>query len=122
MTGEESYGEEGYTTVGHEHYVPQRGQSRVPTLILFFLGGAAGALTALLLAPQSGRQTRQQIKEASIEVKETLSNYYSLASEKIGAVAETGKDLMKEGHPLFMTAIEAGKEAYEKEKEKIRRQ
>ncbi len=108
MEGDEGYGEEGYTTLGKEHYVPQKGESRMSTLIFFFLGAAAGAFTALLLAPQSGRRTREQIKEASIDVKERLSTCYSLASEKIGAVAETGKDLVKEGKPLFMAAIEAG--------------
>lgn len=122
MTGEESYGEEGYTTVGKEHYMRQRGESRTPVLILFLLGGAAGALTALLLAPQSGKQTRQQIKEASIDVREKLSDYYEMATEKIGAVAETGKDLMKEGKPLFTAAIEAGREAFEKERERMKRQ
>lgn len=38
----------------------------------FVLGGLAGAFTALLLAPQSGEETRTQIRDKSIELKEKL--------------------------------------------------
>ncbi len=122
MTGEDSYGEEGYTMVGKEHYVRRRGESPVPQLVLFLLGGAVGALAALLLAPQSGKQTRHLIKEASVDVKERLYGYYEMATDRMGAVAETGKDLIKEGRPLFTAALEAGREAFEKERERIRQQ
>ena len=36
----------------------------------FVLGGLAGAVTALLLAPQSGEETRTQIHDKSIELKD----------------------------------------------------
>ncbi len=34
------------------------------------LGGIAGAITALLLAPQSGEETRKVIIDKSIEIKD----------------------------------------------------
>jgi gas vesicle protein len=36
----------------------------------FLIGGLVGAATALLLAPQSGEETRTVIKSRSIELKE----------------------------------------------------
>ena len=37
------------------------------------IGGLAGALTMLLLAPQSGSDTRRQIREKSIELRDRTS-------------------------------------------------
>ena len=37
------------------------------------VGGLAGAVTMLLLAPQSGRDTRRQIREKSIELRDRTS-------------------------------------------------
>jgi gas vesicle protein len=37
------------------------------------VGGLAGAVTMLLLAPQSGRDTRRQLKEKSIELRDRTS-------------------------------------------------
>ena len=51
----------------------------------FVLGGLAGAVTALLLAPQSGEETRVQIHDKSIELKdkatETAEEYRVRADE-----------------------------------------
>jgi gas vesicle protein len=37
------------------------------------VGGLAGAVTMLLLAPQSGKDTRRQIREKSIELRDRTS-------------------------------------------------
>lgn len=39
-------------------------------LVGFFIGGIVGAATALLLAPQSGEETRTMIRDKSIELKD----------------------------------------------------
>ena len=39
-------------------------------LVGFLVGGIAGAVVALLYAPQSGEETRGQIKEKAIELKD----------------------------------------------------
>src|ERR1044071_6192937 len=43
--------------------------------ILFgmLLGGLAGAVTMLLLAPQSGKETRRQFQEKGIELRDRVS-------------------------------------------------
>jgi gas vesicle protein len=53
----------------------------------FVIGGLVGAATALILAPQSGEQTRDQISNKSQEWRETsgerVQQYRQLSSEKI---------------------------------------
>ena len=43
-------------------------------LIGFVVGGLTGAITSLLLAPQSGEETRGVIKERSIELRDKASS------------------------------------------------
>ena len=51
----------------------------------FLIGGLIGAATALILAPQSGEETRTQIREKSIEIKEKAETTYGEVVEKIDA-------------------------------------
>jgi gas vesicle protein len=52
-------------------------------LIGFIIGGLTGAVSALLLAPQSGEETRTVIREKAIELRdrasETAEDYYAQA-------------------------------------------
>jgi gas vesicle protein len=54
-------------------------------LVGFVVGGLAGAVTALLLAPQSGEETRTVIKEKAIELKDVAADSYN---EAYGAAEE----------------------------------
>ncbi|MGZ3514374.1 MAG: YtxH domain-containing protein [Thermodesulfobacteriota bacterium] len=90
------------------------------SLILgFFIGGLVGAGVALLLAPQSGRETRQKVKELADEAKEKAAKYAEEIKSKVTSTVEKGKGLVKEKKSLVTAAVEAGKEAYQKEKEKL---
>ncbi|MCE5195442.1 MAG: YtxH domain-containing protein [Nitrospiraceae bacterium] len=75
----------------------------------FLLGGIVGAGAALLLAPQSGRETRQKIREFADEIK-----------DKVGDSVEKGKDFFEERKTVLSAAIEAGQKAYENEKKKFK--
>lgn len=77
-------------------------------LLSFLLGGAVGAGLALLLAPQSGPETRRKIKDFAEDMK-----------ERVGETVEKGKDLFEQKKSVITTAIDAGKEAYEKERERL---
>jgi gas vesicle protein len=85
----------------------------------FLLGGIVGAGLALLLAPQSGRETRQRIKEFTEDVKEKTKDYVEDVKGKVTSTVEKGKEFYEEKKSAIATAIEAGKEAYEKEKERL---
>ncbi|MBI5195546.1 MAG: YtxH domain-containing protein [Nitrospirae bacterium] len=87
-------------------------------LLAFVLGGVVGAGVALLMAPQSGRETRQKIKDLASDAKEKAADYATHIKEKVSSAVEHGKGFVEEKKSLIATAIEAGKEAYEKEKEK----
>ena len=87
-------------------------------LLSFLLGGVVGAGLALLLAPQSGQETRRKIKELADDIKEKTDEYIGEAKHKVTAAIDEGKGYYDEKRSLLKSAIDAGKEAYEKEKEK----
>lgn len=88
-------------------------------LLSFLLGGVVGAGIALLVAPQSGQETRRKIKEFADDVADKTGGYVNRAREKVSSMVDDGKGYYEERKSLIKSAIEAGKEAYEKEKEKL---
>jgi len=82
----------------------KRGYDKGSLVASFLLGGIVGAGIAILLAPQSGRETREKIKELAETVK-----------EKIVSSVESAKDILVEKKSVLQAAVEAGKEAYKKE-------
>jgi gas vesicle protein len=54
----------------------------------FFIGALVGGATALLLAPQSGEETRTQIREKSIELREKAEATYTEALKQLEATTE----------------------------------
>jgi len=90
-----------------------------PLVFSFFLGGLIGAGIALLLAPRSGKETREKIKGLAGEVRDKAEEIYGEVEGKVNSAFEKGKGLYEEKKSIITTAIEAGKEAYIKEKEKL---
>lgn len=87
-------------------------------LLSFLLGGAIGAGIALLLAPRSGRETRKKIKELAEDIKEKAEELADDVKDKISSTVHSGKDYLDEKKSVLTAAIEAGREAYSKEKER----
>lgn len=85
----------------------------------FLLGGAVGAGLALLLAPQSGRETRQKIREAAEGVKDLTTGYIDDAKKRVNSFVDDGKGYYEQKKSILKSAIDAGKEAYEREKERL---
>jgi len=96
-----------------------RGFSAGSVILAFVLGGIVGAGVALLTAPQSGRETRDKIKELADETRKKAGDYASQVKDKVSSAVESGKHFVEEKKSLISTAIDAGKEAFEKEKEKV---
>lgn len=99
-----------------------RGFSAKSIFISFLLGGLVGAGLALLLAPQSGTQTRAKIKETAEDVKEKAETYIREAKEKITSTLDKARETLDEKKSAITKAFEAGKEAYEKELSKEKEQ
>ncbi|MBI5214105.1 MAG: YtxH domain-containing protein [Nitrospirae bacterium] len=91
------------------------GFSAGSVLLSFLLGGMVGAGVALLMAPQSGADTRRKIREMADEAKEKATDYVSHAKEMVSSTVEKGKGIYEERKSAITAAIEAGKDAYEKE-------
>jgi gas vesicle protein len=72
-------------------------------LVAFLLGAVAGGMTALLLAPESGPDTRKRISDSLRKAKEKAKEEIDVVKE----FAETHKDAIKE-------AYAEGKQAYQK--------
>ncbi len=91
------------------------------TVLLSFLAGAAvGAGVALLVAPKTGEELREKIKELADDAVDKIKDYASEAQDKIKSSYEDGKGILQEKKAIITSAIEAGKEAMEREKEKLK--
>lgn len=90
------------------------------------LGGVAGAVTALLLAPQSGEDTRHQLQDKAMKLSEqtsaTVEDVFSQARTKKDEVkatlTEKAQELKKQGQEALVeqldrvsNAAESGKKA-----------
>lgn len=80
-----------------------RGSSFGVFLVGLLSGAALGAGLALLFAPQSGKETREKIKDVAADVK-----------DKISDLVDDTKDFISEQKRALKDAVEAGKEAIKK--------
>lgn len=95
------------------------GYSSGSMLLSFLLGGLVGAGLALLLAPQSGEETRKKIQGLADDVKDKTTDYVEKTKEKLTSYVDEGKGLYEQKKSIVKSAIEAGKEAYDREKERL---
>ncbi|MEW6361466.1 MAG: YtxH domain-containing protein [Pyrinomonadaceae bacterium] len=122
--------------MGNEY---RREDSSVSTKLTYLLiGGGIGAIIALLFAPKSGQELREDIadatrkglekgRETAAHLQEKAGEYYEVSREKAGELIQTAQEKAAElaekaktaaastTHP-FTAAVEAGKEAYIAEK------
>ena len=97
----------------------ERGFSAGSIALAFVVGGIVGAGVALLTAPQSGRETREKIKDLADEAKEKIVSVAEDAKEKMLETYSRGKDMVGEKKTVIASAIEAGKKAMEDERLRI---
>jgi gas vesicle protein len=95
-------------------------------LLYFLLGGLAGAAVALLYAPRSGRETREMLGEKlregadrGRELKEELVSRSREFIDEAGEYVEKQKDNLGRRRERLAAAIDAGRQAYRDEKEKM---
>ena len=107
-------------------------------LTYLLIGGGIGAVIALLFAPKSGTELREDIadatrkgleksKEAASQLQERAGEYYEVgreraselyqtAQDKAGEIGEKAKSAAARTANPFSAAVEAGKDAYVAEK------
>jgi len=86
--------------------------------ISFLLGAAAGAAAVLLLAPQARNESSERIREFGKDVKERTSDYLDQAKDTVSSSVGRSRDFLDEKRSLIQSAVDAGKEAYLREKNK----
>lgn len=96
-----------------------RGYSAGTVVLSFFIGSLFGAGLAVLMAPASGRETREKIKEWADTSKDRIASLGGEMKEKAAHVFEHGKEYYEQKKQILSSAIEAGKEAMEKEKSRL---
>jgi len=106
-------------------------ETGLATIVVSFLAGAAiGSGLALLFAPKTGKEVREQIKDLTDdavdkikvyakETQEKVKDYARDAQEKVKSTYESGKEVVLEKKSIISSAIDAGKEAMEKEKQRL---
>jgi len=85
-------------------------------LVPFLLGAATGAALALLYAPQSGRETREILREGFARGAERTREMKDRVMEKGREVLDQASDYAERGRERIGAAIDAGREAFREEK------
>jgi len=96
-------------------------------LVGMLVGGLAGAVTMLLLAPQSGKDTRTQIREKGIElrdrttemVEDTMAQVRSNAKKITVSGRDAIKELAQHGQKLAVEQLDHVSEAAQAGKKAI---
>jgi gas vesicle protein len=92
---------------------------RSSTLTAFLLGGIIGVGLALLYAPDSGYETRRRLREGYDDAEDWAKDKMGDAKERIEDGTDKVKDLLGDKKEDIRAAIDAGKEAYNKGKDKL---
>ena len=122
-------------------YDKEREEASASTKLTYLLiGGGIGAVLALLFAPKSGQELREDIavatkkgieksKETAQHLQEAAEDYYEVtrerasdlyetAQEKAAAISEKARSAAAQKSNPISAAIDAGKQAYLDEKRK----
>lgn len=95
----------------HEHQRERRGSR---WLTGFMFGGLAGLTVSLLIAPQSGRQTRELLRYKAVQLRQ-------LAEQTVTDTREKVNELSEEARMQAMTFRQRGEEFVEEQKQRVTR-
>jgi gas vesicle protein len=82
----------------------------------FLAGAIIGAGAALLMAPQTGAETRELLRGYAKKAEEEVREKAKEARATLDTAIEQGKEFIKEKKSVLSSAFEAGKEAMRKER------
>ena len=96
-----------------------RGCSLGAVGVAFLSGGLVGAAVALLLAPQSGRESREQVREYARRAEENVDGLTEKATEVVGQAVDKGRAFIKDKQVVLTEAVEAGRTAMQGTHERL---
>ncbi|MBN2116921.1 MAG: YtxH domain-containing protein [Anaerolineales bacterium] len=111
----------------HKQELEHTPNTAKPILSGFLIGSAIGAATALLFAPRSGEETRAEIRDKTIELRdhatETVRDTVSQAKSKVddvkGSVQEKVEELKQRGKYTINRQLDRVSHAAETGKQKV---
>ena len=95
-----------------------RGCSLGAVGLAFVTGGLLGVAAALLLAPQSGRESREQLRGYARRAEESVHELADKATEVVDQAADKGRAFIKDKQTVLGEAVEAGRAAMHWERER----
>ncbi len=87
-------------------------------LMGFVIGSLSGAIASLLLAPQTGEETRQIIKDRAIELKDKSQGTFEETKKK---AEEAYKEILSKGMKKGEEALDAVEEEVKTTKKKVKK-
>lgn len=96
-----------------------RGCSLGAVGLAFVTGGLAGAAVALLLAPQSGRDSRKQVRGCARRAEEQVQELAHKANQVMDQAVDKGSEFIKDTQAVVTEAVEAGRTAMQRERERL---
>ncbi len=87
--------------------------------LAFVTGGLLGAAAALLLAPQSGRQSQEQLRGYARRAEEGIHEVADKASEVVDQAMHKGREFIKDSHAVLTEAVQTGRAAMHRERERL---
>ena len=94
-------------------------ESNVGSKVSFFLVGLGiGALVGILFAPKSGEETREYLAQKADEGRDYAQRKARELRERADDVLERGKNVAIRQKETIAAAVDAGRDAYQREKAK----
>ena len=87
--------------------------------LAFVTGGLAGAAVALLLAPQSGPESRKQVRGYARRAEEQVQELADTATDLMDQTVDKGHEFVQEKRMVLAEAVEAGRTAMQRERERL---
>jgi len=97
-----------------------RGSSSAEVLLGFLSGAVLGAVAALLLAPQTGRESREQLRGYARRAEGPLRDLAGCAGEVFEEVVGEGKEYVDSKKAVLCEAFDAGRKAMRRERDRLR--
>ncbi len=97
----------------------ERGYSAAAVALGFVLGGVLGGCLAMLFAPESGRRTRERLRDLASDVRDKTVDLSEDLRDKAEDAVERGREVFEEKKTILTAAVQAGKEAMQRERERL---
>ena len=96
-----------------------RGYSGAAVVLSFVLGGVLGASLAMLFAPESGRRTRERLRDLAADMRDRTLDLSEDLRDKAEEAIEKSKEVLGEQKTIVSAAVQAGREAIQRERDRL---